>query len=359
MERQRSQRAALYTLDLFATPSAKTAHGLVRGPSRFEIVGLVDRSCAGRDAGEVLDGRARGIPTFAEFDALFATVKPKPDFVVVGVATSGGVIPPALKAQLLGVVERGVGIVSGLHEFVSDDPRLAAAAKAHGVQLIDVRKPKPRSELHFWSGAIRSVRAPRIPVLGTDCALGKRTTCHVLSDACRRAGIAPAIVSTGQTGWLQGVPHGFVLDTTPNDFVSGELEHAVVACDRDLAPDVIFIEGQSALLNPSGPCGAELILSAESSAVVLQHAPGRRFHEDQEHLENEIAPLSKQIALIELYGARVLGITLNDEGIPASEREAVRSRIEREVGLPTVWPLLEGCGRLVAPLRTHLEATKP
>jgi uncharacterized NAD-dependent epimerase/dehydratase family protein len=204
------------------------------------------------------------------------------------------------------------------------------------------------------------VRAPRIPVLGTDCALGKRTTCHVLSDACRRAGLTPAIVATGQTGWLQGIPHGFVLDTTPNDFVSGELEHAVVACDRDLAPDVIFLEGQSALLNPSGPCGAELILSAESRAVVLQHAPGRRLHEDQEHLENEIAPLSKQIALIAMYGARVLGITLNDEGVAAGARETVRARVERETGLPAVWPLHEGCDRLVDPIRRHLvECAKP
>jgi len=347
-------RAAIYTHDLFATPSAKTAHGLVRGPSRFEIVALVDSVVAGRDAGEVLDGRARGIPTFASFEALFRAVSPQPDLVVVGIATSGGVIPPALKAALLAVVEQGVGIVSGLHEFVSDDPALAAAARAHGVELIDVRKPKPRTALHFWSGAIRGVRAPRIPVLGSDCALGKRTTCHALSDACRQIGVRSAIVATGQTGWLQGIPHGFVLDTTPNDFVSGELEHAIVQCERDLTPDVIFIEGQSALLNPSGPCGSELILSAEARAVVLQHAPGRRFHDDQEELENEIAPLTKQIALIEMYGARVIGITLNDEGLAAHEREPARARIERETGIVTVWPLHDGCGRLVAPVQNHL-----
>lgn len=351
-------RAALYTLDLFATPSAKTAHGLVRGPSRFEIVAVVDRAAGGRDAGEVLDGRARGIPVVPDFDTLLASVRPKPDLVVVGIATSGGVFPPAMKAELLGVVERGLGIVSGLHEFLSDDPRFVAAARASGVELVDVRKPRPRAELHFWSGAIRSVRAPRIPVLGTDCALGKRTSCHALSEACRAEGLRPAIVATGQTGWLQGIPHGFVLDTTPNDFVSGELEHALVACDRDLAPDVIFIEGQSALLNPSGPCGAELILSAESKAVVLQHAPARRYHEDQEHLENEIAPLSKQIALIGLYGANVIGITLNDEGVAPHERDDVRARIERESGLRAVWPLHEGCARLVDPIRRHLTSER-
>jgi uncharacterized NAD-dependent epimerase/dehydratase family protein len=122
---------------------------------------------------------------------------------------------------------------------------------------------------------------------------------------------------------------------------------------------VIFLEGQSALLNPSGPCGAELILSAESKAVVLQHAPGRKLHEDQEHLDNAIAPLEKQIALIAMYGARVLGITLNDEGVAATERDAVRARVEKDTGLPAVWPLHEGCDRLVSPIRAHLASTRP
>jgi uncharacterized NAD-dependent epimerase/dehydratase family protein len=339
--------AALFTHEHFRTPFAKTAHGLVRGPSRYRIVALVDRVSAGRDAGVELDGRERGIPTFASFPELFERLTERPDVVVVGIATSGGVLPPEMKTLLLDVVERGVGLVNGLHEILSEDPAFAAAAARSGARIVDVRRPKPRRELRFWSGAIRGVRAPRIAVLGTDCALGKRTTCHVLAKACRDAGLEAAIVHTGQTGWLQGIPHGFVLDSTPNDFVSGELEHAIVSCDRELAPAVIFLEGQSALLNPSGPCGAELLLSAESRGVVLQHAPGRRFHEDQEHLGNEIAPLARQVALVAMYGARVLAVALNDEGIDDASREAVRAAAEREAGAPAFWPLHEGAARVV------------
>jgi uncharacterized NAD-dependent epimerase/dehydratase family protein len=290
---------------------------------------------------------------------MFERLPRPPDFVVVGIATSGGVLPAEMRSLLLGVVERGVGLVNGLHEFLSEDPAFAAAAARSGARIVDVRKPKPRRELHFWSGAIRDVRAPRIAVLGTDCTLGKRTTCHVLSRACRDAGITPAIVHTGQTGWLQGIPHGFILDSTPNDFVSGELEHAIVQCDRDLAPDVIFLEGQSALLNPSGPCGAELLLSAGTRGVVLQHAPGRKYHDDQEHLHNEIAPLTKQIELIAMYGARVLAISLNHEGLHARSRERVRAEVERETGLPAFWPLDEpgsagGVARIVPVIRAFL-----
>lgn len=347
--------AIVYTGGRFHTPDAKTAHGLVRGPCRYEVIALVDAESAGRDAGEVLDGKRREIPVFADFDMCLAALRAPPAHVVVGVATSGGVLPEDMKRALLPLVQRGIGVVNGLHEFLSDDPVFVAAARASGAALIDVRKPKPRRELHFWSGAIRDVRAPRIPVLGTDCALGKRTTCHVLVDALRAAGKRAAIVATGQTGWLQGIEHGFVLDSTPNDFVSGELEHAIVRCDRELAPDVIFLEGQSALRNPSGPCGAELLLSAGSRAAILQHAPAREYFEDQEHLGNRIPSLASEIALIGAFGARVLGITLNQEHLAEHDFEPRRAEVERDSGLPAVYPLREGVARLVPAILRHIE----
>ena len=228
--------AVVFTDSYFQTPDAKTAHGLVRGPSRFEILALIDGAGAGRDAGQLLDGTHRNIPTFADLESMLHALPRRPDCFVLGVATSGGVLPPSMRPTILAAIEAGLDVVNGLHEFLADDAEIAAAARHRGVQLIDVRRPRPRRELHFWTGAIRQVVAPRIAVLGTDCALGKRTTCHVLADACRRAGLKPAIVATGQTGWLQGIPHGFVLDSTPNDFVSGELEHAIVQCDRECRP---------------------------------------------------------------------------------------------------------------------------
>ena len=96
-------------------------------------------------------------------------------------------------------------------------------------EIIDIRKPKPFEDLHFFSGEIYAVTTPRVAVLGTDCAVGKRTTCRMTLEMCRADGIATEMIYTGQTGWLQGYPYGFILDATPNDFVSGEIEHAVVA----------------------------------------------------------------------------------------------------------------------------------
>jgi uncharacterized NAD-dependent epimerase/dehydratase family protein len=177
----------------------------------------------------------------------------------------------------------------------------------------------------------------------------------MLVAACRDAGLRAEWIYTGQTGWLQGAPFGFVLDATANDFVSGELEHAVVSCAKALEPDVIFLEGQSALRNPSGPCGAELLLSAGSRGVVLQHAPGRHAFEGLETLGCALPPLSEEIELIGLYGARTLGLSLNGEGLSVDALRAERDRLERDLRLPVALPLEEGVERLLPAVRTYVE----
>lgn len=340
----------------FGTLNGKTAHGLVRGSSRFRILGVIDPPTAGRDAGEILDGRPRGIRVFGSIAEALDRLPERPDFAIVGVATAGGVFTPGLEAALLEAIEHGLSIVNGLHHLAADQPRLAEAARRRGVTIIDVRRPRRPGDLHFWTGEALAVRPPRIAVLGTDCALGKRTTARMLAEAVQSAGMRSAWVFTGQTGWLQGAPFGFVLDATPNDFVSGELEYAVVSCARELQPDVIFLEGQSALRNPSGPCGSELILSTGARGVVLQHAPARRFFDGLEERGCAIPPLSEEIALIRLYGARTLGLALNGEGLDPAALGAERDRLERELSIPVALPLEEGVGRLLPAIREFVEA---
>jgi uncharacterized NAD-dependent epimerase/dehydratase family protein len=337
----------------FRTDSAKTAHGLVRGSERFEVVAVVDADAAGHDAGQILDGRARGIPVFASLGEALGGARRRPDTCVVGVATPGGVIPPSLRAPLLEAARAGLTLVNGLHHLLADDAEIVATAAASGARLVDVRRPPPPSALHFWTGAIAAVRAPRIAVLGTDCAVGKRTTARLLVQACRAAELRAEMIYTGQTGWMQGARYGVVLDAVINDFVSGELEHAVVSCDRDLSPDVIVIEGQSSLRNPSGPCGAELLVSCQARGVILQHAPGRGCFRGR--LAWPLPSLAEEVALIRLYGAQVLAVTLSGEGMdPADLLEAQRA-IAGELGLPVVRPLEEGADPLLPLVRAYLQ----
>jgi uncharacterized NAD-dependent epimerase/dehydratase family protein len=351
--------AILLTAGFYATPNGKTAHGLVRGPSRFRIRALVDSRSAGHDAGELLDGVRREIPIAASLDEALAAAGGEADVAVIGVATHGGVLTPELRALVRESIAGGLGIVNGLHTFVSEDPELADLAARRGVEIVDVRKPKPRSALRFWTGEIGEVRAPRIAVLGTDCALGKRTTCQAVAAACRAEGLRAEIVYTGQTGWLQGIEHGFILDSTVNDFVSGELEGAILACDRASAPDLILLEGQSALRNPSGPCGAELLLSGGARGVLLQHAPARRFFDGCEDLGYEIPAVRSEIELIGYYGARVLAMTLNDRDLELEQREAARRRIAGEAGVPAFYPLDPGDAAALVPIvRAYLESER-
>ena len=342
------QTALLLANDHFQTVYAKSSHGLVRGPSRWPVAGVIDASCAGRDAGEMLDGKHRGIPIFASVAQAVAACEVQPTHCIVGVATVGGVLPPPLKDSLEDAARMGMTLVNGLHHLLSEDePGLAKLVADHGGEILDIRKTPRVKDLHFWSGEILGLKTPRIAVLGTDCALGKRTTTSFLRHALADAGYRAEMIYTGQTGWLQGYRHGLIFDSCPNDFVCGELEHAILSCAADTDPDVILLEGQSALRNPSGPCGAELLLSGAVSGVVLQHAPGRRCYEGLDEKDCRIHSLESEIELIRLYGVPVLGVGIHTENLDADAAEAHRAAYEEKLGLPVVLPIRDGVGRLV------------
>jgi uncharacterized NAD-dependent epimerase/dehydratase family protein len=304
----------------------------------------------------VLDGRPRDIPIFATLPEALAACPTQPDFAVVGVATAGGRFTPNLRGALLEALQAGLSVVNGLHEFASDDRELAEIARGNGATITDIRKVPPRAELHFWTGEIQQLTTPRIAVLGTDCALGKRTTTRMLAEACCRAGIRAEWIYTGQTGWLQGAPYGILLDALPNDFVCGELERAILSCATELHPDLIFLEGQSSLRNPSGPCGSELIVSAGARGVVLQHAPERVFFEGFEKEELRIPAIEQEIELIRLLGARTLALALNSHGLAPEHLRRERARLERELNLPVALPLEEGVDLLLPVIREFLRS---
>ena len=340
------------------TSNAKTAHGLIRGTDRFNILGIIDHKHAGKDAGEMLDGKKRNIPIFTSITEAVEKTKEKIQYAVIGVATKGGVIPESLRLMLKEALENNLSIVNGLHDHVSDHEELATLAKAKGLEIIDVRKPKKFKDLHFWSGKIAEVKCLKVAVLGTDCALGKRTTTRFLMEAMRQAGYKAEMIYTGQTGWMQGAKYGFIFDSTLNDFISGEMEHAIWQCYKEQKPDVIFIEGQSSLRNPSGPAGSEWIVSAAADAVVLQHNPARKQYKDLEFYPAYIPALKAEIELIKIYGAPTIAITINSANMTTDEARKSAAQYEAELAIPTVLPLEDGLDRLVPVLKQWIESKK-
>lgn len=345
------QQALLLTGGYFDTVFAKTTHGLVRGPSRYKIAAVIDAQNEGGEAGTMLDGVDRGIPVLPSVAAALQDLRPQPTHCIVGVATVGGILPPSLRDDLKEAASAGLTLVNGLHQLLSEDSELSALADS---RIIDIRKPKPASALRFWTGEVQNIAALRVAVLGMDCAIGKRTTAMLLRDGCCAEGIKADVIYTGQTGWLQGLNYGFIFDATLNDFVSGELEGAMLRCYAARKPDVIILEGQSALRNPSGPAGAELICSGATEGVILQHAPGREFFEDFEDVGCRIPPLMEEIELIRLLGAEVWAITLFTRGMTADAARMDAATIAKHCNIPVVCPLTDGVAPIVDIIQARL-----
>lgn len=345
--------ALVFSCGLLDTGNGKTAHGLIRGSDRFVTKALVDKKFAGHDAGEVMDGKKRNIPVFASVDEALASF-PSIKNAIVGLAPIGGKLPPDLIEDLLLSAQKGLNIISGLHEYVSDHKEIADAAAVSGTTIIDIRKPKHKSELHFWTGKIFEVTCPIVAVIGMDCAIGKRSTTRFLLEACKKRGIKAEMIFTGQTGWMQSGRYGFVFDSTYNDFVSGELEHAIHTCWKNENPDIIFIEGQSGLRNPSGPCGSEMLVSGNAKKVILLAAPKRIYYEDDESW-GPMPTIQSEIDLIKMYGSDVIGVALNTAGCTREEAILFKDKITKEIGLPVCLPLEEGVDEVMEAVKGLLK----
>lgn len=337
----------------FGTGDGKTANGLVRHTDRYQILGVLDSRLAGRDAGEVLGGRHSKIPIFGSLAEALRQVTEVPTHLVVGLAPDGGRLPDKYRAVVIEALCKGMNVDSGLHQFLSEDSELARIADEHGATIRDVRKTPPRESLHFFSGEIDTVAAKRVAVLGTDCAVGKRTTSTLLTQALNEAKISAVLIGTGQTSWMQGVRYGILLDSLINDFVAGELEHAVVAADRGESPQVILVEGQGALTHPAAPGGFEILTSTRPHGVILQHAPSRETYLD--YPNHPMAPPEIHIQAIEsLFGSRVIAIALNSEGIEPEEIAGKAAELEARYGIPCCEPLVQGPQRLIDAVRSLL-----
>jgi uncharacterized NAD-dependent epimerase/dehydratase family protein len=335
--------ALLITQGQLTDNSAKTAHGLIRSSGRFEIAGVIDgERYAGKNARALIGERTGYVPIYANLEQALENSDQKIDYAIVGLAPKGGRLPSEIKVVLRECLQQGISLISGLHEFIGDAPDLVSLARENGQTITDIRRPVERKDLHFWDGSIFRVRATVVAVLGPDTNMGKRTTANMLRETCNSHGIRAEMVFTGQTGWLQDGRYGFVLDTTPNDFVSGELAYWVCKCDEETHPDIIFLEGQSGLRNPSGPCGSELLLSAGAKHVVLLFSPARRYFGDNNPTWGELPAVESEIALIRLYGSEVIALALHTKGCSETEIGDYRREYTERTGLPVLLPLKNG-----------------
>ena len=339
-------KALVYCENEFGKMDGKTANGLVRRSEKYEIVGVIDSTKAGMDAGECLDGVKNGIPIFHDLDDAIERLKEIPDYFIYGIAPLEAFLKEEQRKIILKAMEKGMNIVNGLHEFFTDDEEFIQKAEECRVKIYDVRKPPRKKNLHLFSGRILKVDTPIVAVLGTDSAVGKRTTSIVLVEALRKEGLNVAFVATGQTGLIQGAKYGIAIDAIVEEFMTGEIENAVMNAHDTEHPDIIIVEGQGALSHPAylSPCA--IVRGAKPKAIIVQHPPKRKNLGDFPYIP--MPTLESEIELIEVFSrSKVIAITINHEDMTDEEIKETIREYEKMFQLPTTDVLKYGCEKLV------------
>ncbi|MEW6159620.1 MAG: DUF1611 domain-containing protein [Verrucomicrobiota bacterium] len=315
----------------------KTAINLVRYKPE-EVVAIWDADHAGQTS-QTLLGLGGDIPVIQSLDQA-----PGANTLVIGIAPSGGRLPADMRAKVLEAIARRMAIVSGLHEFLSDDPELSSAARLHNVPLVDVRKNTERDVAHR-----RNIRTDclRIHTVGHDCNVGKMVVSLELAMALRHAGHDAKFVATGQTGMMiEG--DGCPVDAVVVDFINGAAEKLVLANQHH---DILLIEGQGSISHPRySAVTLGLLHGCMPQGLIFCYEMGREEVSGMPGFK--IPPLEKLRALYETMGnlmhpCETIGIAVN--GRKYSDAEVAREceRVSAELGLPACDVLRHGPGKLV------------
>lgn len=344
------RRYAILAEGQFGELSAKTAMGVIRY-GRDPVVAVIDSTRAGRNVREWL-GDPFDIPVVGTLDE---ALERRPTALLLGIAPAGGRIPPDWRRLILASIEARLDIVSGLHEFLGDDPEFVAAAERSGVALIDHRRPPANQTVA--TGRPHRAGAHVILTVGTDCAIGKKSVALELRKAAVEAGLSTTFVATGQTGiMIEG--WGVAVDRLVADFVNGTVEGLVERAEG--MGDWIFVEGQGSIDHPAySSVTFGLIHGATPHGMVLCHEPGRTEHFGWEGRGSRLKSLQEHIALHETVAglvrpARVLGVALDTHRLPESAARAEIARAAEETGLPADDPVRFGGERLLDGLRVAL-----
>ncbi len=340
-------RVVLLAHEKFTKMGGKTARG-VYFYSSHEIVGIIDRTLSGRYADEFFPGR-RHVRIYSNIEE----IKDDYDALIIGVAPIGGKLPDAWRDEIKYALEHGKKVISGLHDFLSEDSEFKKIAEISGAEIWDVRKPP--ETLRVADGSGRGVNS--VLIAGTDCSVGKMITAVELTNEARRRGVNAGFVATGQTGIMVGADAGYVLDRIPGDFMAGAMEELVVNVAKN--KEIVFVEGQGALTHPAYSGVTLAILHGSyPKKIILAHDPKRKEHHDYPGFK--IPNLEWQIETYErlaekVSGGKVVGIAVDGEKMSDEEYEKYRNIMEEKLGMPVVDVLRDGAGRLFDKLQENFK----
>ena len=308
------------------------------------IVAVVDPDHADRSLEEVT-GIARSVPVVG---ALSEALVFQPDVAVVGLAPSGGLLPPPLRRDVLAALQAGLHVASGLHTRLSDDPELVAACWSDR-WIWDLRR-EPET-LGVGQAAAAALPCRRVLAIGTDMAVGKMSACLELLAAAARRQRRARFVGTGQAGILIA-GQGVALDAVRVDYAAGAVEAAVLRAGDGLsADDLVLVEGQGSFCHPASTATLPLIRGTQPTDLILVHRAGQQTLDRVASIP--LPPLDQLIAVTEAIAAMarpagvgppstVRGIALNTARLSEDQaRDAIRT-MESELQLPCTDPVRWG-----------------
>lgn len=317
--------------------TAKTACSVIRYRGA-DVAAVLDSSEAGKRSGELLG--VGDVPVIAQLSEVSEATA-----LLLGIAPPGGKIPASWRPIIFEAIERGMDIISGLHDFLIRDEEFVAAAQRHNVQLIDVRR---NSENTIARRQGLNERCFRLHTVGHDCSIGKMVTAIELTRGLDRRGRKAKFIATGQTG-IMVAGDGCPIDCVVADFVSGAAEKMILAHQDQ--HEFLVVEGQGSLVHPSySAVTLGLLHGCFPHALILCYEVGRETITGLEHLR--IPPLAKIRELNEImaglfHPCPVIGVAMNSRKVSPEEAERERTRVRGELGLPVCDIFRHGCEELL------------
>jgi uncharacterized NAD-dependent epimerase/dehydratase family protein len=332
-----SRRIIILTEGHTEPHAGKTAASVIRYRGH-EVVALLDNTQKGRTSGDLLG--VGNVPIVGKLDDV-----PEANTLLLGIAPPGGKIPPSWRAVILDAIARGkMDVISGLHDFVGDDPEFSAAAKKSGVTIHDVRKNTEKTI------ARRKGLRPdclRVHAVGHDCSIGKMVVSIEVTNGLKKRGFDAKFIATGQTGiMVEG--DGLPIDCVVADFVSGAAEKLILENQHH---DIVVVEGQGSLVHPSySGVTLSLLHGCAPQALIMCYEVDRERVTGVESVK--IPPLAEIMKVYDVMSnvhqaCKIIGIGINSRRVSDAEAARERERVKSEFGLPACDVFRDGPDELV------------
>ncbi len=308
--------------------------------SQTSIVGVIDAESAGESLRE-LTGIEQDTPIVKSVSEVLTY---NPDVLLIGIAPSGGKLPPAWQEEISLAIAAGLSVVNGLHTLMAS----AYSNLQPGQWIWDIRQEPP--ELTIGSAQARSLDCARILTVGTDMSVGKMSTSLEIYHSAKTKGIKTEFVATGQGG-LAIVGQGIPLDAVRVDFAAGAVEGIVMKLGQKC--ELLLIEGQGSLIHPGSTATLPLIRGSQPTGLILVHRAG------QKHIRNLpqvlIPPLPKVVKMYENVASAggsfgqvpVKAIALNTFHLDEAAAKQSIDQTQQLTGLPCTDPVRFGANILL------------